>query len=656
MYGTIVPTPEMIEGPWQARKLLEEIQNIGAIAVDTETTGLQRWKDHVVYWSMAIGNRRWCLDRAALPTFRKFLQDPDRTLIFQNVNYDRWMLKNSGVDLHTYEGKSTRKIYRCWDTAVMHCLYLDNQFHDLKYMARKLLNLEMASFRKTFGGSKKDTGKLLKQCYETDPKRVIDYASLDAWATFKIHEKLLKKLNEMETENGGTLLDYYYELEMPNHDVLWQMERHGSLINMDYLQEVIPKVEEAMYNIQREIAKLAGRIINIGSTKQLVDLWYRKGDDGNWYDRKSNEKLKSFALTSGGASGDRQPCTDKDALERRYEHGCVYAKLIRQWRDLQKSVDTYMIGMAKRCDMEGRIHTSFNQHIVKTGRLSSSDPNLQNIPAAYKDKYKIRNIFVAPDGFTIGCADYAQLEMRIVASIADEKGMIKAILEGRDQHCWNVHRMFGVPYDEAYEAKRAKDAKEDLTPRQQELCKLRDDAKTIGFGVLYGEGPWKLSADLECTLDEAKAKLAAFFDGNPAIKHLQEDIIYYGEGSGYVLTPMGRRRQLPGLQEKARSYKTWAAAKRAGVNMPIQGHAAEIVKAAQIRIYEDDYLWDAGVRMNLQVHDELCSEWPKEIAREKDAVDLWTHYMANPFGDSVAALQVPLDADLNFGPSWMHAK
>ena len=246
--------------------------------------------------------------------------------------------------------------------------------------------------------------------------------------------------------------------------------------------------------------------------------------------------------------------------------------------------------------------------------------------------------------------------MRIVASIANERGMIDAILEGRDQHCWNVHRMFGVPYEEAFEAKQAKDAKQTLTARQAELCKLRDDAKTIGFGVLYGEGPWKLSADLECSLDEAKAKLAAFFDGNPAIKQLQDDIIYYGEGSGYVLTPMGRRRQLPGLCEKARSYKTWAEAKRAGVNMPIQGHAAEIVKAAQIRIYEDDYLWDSGVRMNLQVHDELCSEWPEEIAAEKDAVDLWTNYMANPFGDKVEALQVPLSADISFGPSWMYAK
>ena len=649
MLSTVrIPKPVMIEGAAEARRLREKIANCPIMAVDTETTGIDRPRDHVVFWSMSDGKNRWCLDRAALPSFKAFLEDPERDLVFQNANFDAWMLLNSGVDL---SANGHRTNYRRYDTAVMHCLYKDNEPHDLKSMCAKYLSVGMQSFRKTFDSSEKDTGKKLLQFYETDPKRVIDYASLDAWATFKMYEYLTEQLEQMPLPTGGTLLDYYFDLEVPMTEILWQMERQGAFIDTDYLADQIPTLEDEMLQVRRTIAQAAGRVINPNSPTQLVDLFYTQDANGKWLDDQGNPPVK---MTSGGASGNKKPSVDVECLNYRAEMGCDLAQKLLRYRKLSKITGTYMVGVLRLVTDINRLHTSFNQHVTATGRLSSSAPNLQNWPRPGKDEFGIRKAVIAPPGHVLGVADYGQLEMRIVASAANEGKMIEAIKAGRDMHAWTAFQMFNTPYEEILAAKKADDAGGTLTAMQKDLLELRAQAKTVGFGTLYGEGPRKLAQQLGIEYMEAKAVLASYFRGYPSIKGFFDWNEDRTKELGYALTPLGRRRRIP--QIHLGGGASYAEGVRAANNFPIQGHAAELTKLAQIRIFEDDAMWNAGVRMTLQVHDEIVAEIPEHISMDPDFQAAWNGHMQFPFGPGIDALAVPLEADIHFGKNWTEAK
>lgn len=650
MLSTVrIPKPEMVEGAAQARRLREKIQNVGIMAVDTETTGIDRPRDHVVFWSMSDGKSRWCLDRAALPEFKAFLEDPARDLVFQNANFDAWMLLNSGVDL---SAKGPRTNYRRYDTAVMHCLYKDNEPHDLKSMSGKYLGVPMVSFRKTFDSSEKDTGKKLLEFYKSDPQKVIDYASLDAWATFKLYERLTHELDQMALPTGGTLLDYYFDLEVPMTEILWQMERQGAYIDTKYLATQIPGIEDEMLSVRRLIAQAAGRVINPNSPAQLVELFYKQKANGDWIDDDGRAPIK---MTGGGSSGNRKPSVDVEVLKFRAETGCSLAQKLLRYRKLTKITGTYMIGVLRLVTDLNRLHTTFNQHVTATGRLSSSSPNLQNWPRPGKDEFGIRNAIIAPPGHVLGVADYGQLEMRIVASLANETKMIDAIKAGRDMHAWTAFQMFNVPYDEILAAKKADDAEGVVpTAMQKDLLEYRAQAKTVGFGTLYGEGPRKLSQQLGIEYHEAKQILASYFVGYPAIKQFFDWNVGRTADLGYALTPLGRRRRIP--QIHLGSGASYAEGVRAANNFPIQGHAAELTKLAQIRLWEDDHMWNAGVRMTLQVHDEIVAEIPEHISMDPDFRQAWNDHMQFPFGPGKDALAVPLEADIHFGPTWTEAK
>lgn len=638
----------MIEGAAQARRLRDRIQNVGILAVDTETTGIDRPRDHVVFWSMSDGENRWCLDRAALPSFKAFLEDPDRDLVFQNANFDAWMLLNSGVDL---SARGHRTNYRRYDTAVMHCLFKDNEPHDLKSMSGKYLGVPMESFRKVFDAPEKDTGKKLLQFYETDPQRVIDYASLDAWTTFKLYELLTKKLDEMSLPTGGSLLDYYFDLEVPMTEILWQMERRGAYIDTEFLSNQVPILEDEMLQVRKDVAKAAGRLINPNSPTQLVDLFYAQDAKGRWLDKEGRAPIK---MTGGGSSGKKKPSVDVEVLDWRAEGGCDLSQRLLRYRKLSKITGTYMVGVLRLVTDANRLHTSFNQHVTATGRLSSSSPNLQNWPQPAKDEFKIRNAVIAPPGHVLGVADYGQLEMRIVASLANEGMMIDAIKAGRDMHSWTAFTMFGVPYEEVIAAVAAKDAGESLTQRQLDLVALRGQAKTVGFGTLYGEGPRKLAQQLGIDYMDAKAILKSYFVGYPAIRAFFDYNEEMTKELGYALTPLGRRRRIPQIHlQRGASY---AEGVRAANNLPIQGHAAELTKLAQIRLFEDDDMWNAGVRMTLQVHDEIVAEIPEHISLDPDFRDAWDGCMQYPYGPGIEPLAVPLEASIHFGPNWTEAK
>ena len=647
-----VPPAERVETVAQAQEVIEYVSRLPVIAVDTETTGLVRHKDHVVFWSMSDGQRRWCLTRNLLPYFRDFLEDPYREVVFQNAPFDMWMLLNSGVDMHRH----SRRSYRVIDTAVLHALVADNQDHDLKSMAKNILGIPMRSFRETFSSSETDTGEKLRQFYESDPMRVVNYASLDAYATYKLYQHFIEVLRGMEIENSPmfqNLFEYYNGIDRPMHAVLWEMERRGTLVNIPYLEERKPVLEAEMGQIRKDLAHFAGKVINPNSNPQLLGLFYSY-KNGKWLDQAGNPPIK---MTDGGASGNRKPSVDEKVLEERISrYGCKVSILILKFRGLAKLHGTYMEGLEKRADSNGRIHTSFTQHVAATGRLSSRDPNLQNLPRPENDAAKIRQAFMAESGYVLGDSDQAQLEVRIGASWANERKMIEAILAGRDMHCWNAHVMFHLPYEDLKAAYDAKEAHLSLTEHQKVLCGKRTAGKTTGFGVMYGMQSTRLAADLGVSEGEAQAYLDAYFSGYPGLAKRYEQNILFGRQNGYVVTPLGRRRWIPQLQMSRIHRGVYNEGVRAANNMPIQGHAAELIKCAQIRIFEDDDMWESGVRQVLQVHDEIIGEIPNDVAADLNFKARWERYMEYPFGDDVQALAVPLRAELRYGKTWLEAK
>jgi len=630
--------------------LLHELRDTLLLAIDTETTGLPRTKgvkqeaSVVVFWSLSDGINRWCLSRAVLPHFKKFLEDPNRSFIFHNVNFDRWMLLNSGVDF----ANGGRTNFRCFDTQVMHAIRFDNQPHGLKECMLSMFGLEMVSFRKTFNSAETDIGKKLRGFYQTDPYKVIAYASLDAWATYQLFFELIDELAAFPSA-FGTLMDYYVELEQPMHDVLWHMERRGTLLDCDRAIATIDELDKQRNEFRKKIAHLVGRVINPDSNPQIIGLFYKKVG-GVWLDDKGEKPKK---LTDGGESGNKQPSIDEEVLAERAKGGCEISKLLLEFRYLGK-MGSYIKQYLKLSDDEGRIHTSYYQHTASTGRLSSREPNLENVPKD-DDTFEIRKLFIAPPGYVIGDSDYGQLEMRIAASEADETKMLVPIQEGRDMHSWTAHLMFQVPYEDIIDAINRKDTNQELNEYHKKLLKLRGKAKVINFEVLYGATAYKLSTELGISVEEADDILTLYWEAYPNLLSYFDGVKNFCDEHYYVITCFGRIRQIAQVKSEFYSRKDYNKGMRAAGNHPIQGHAAEITKAAQIRIFFDRWFWEQGVRMVNQVHDEIVLEVPEHLQHDVEFVDRYERYMTHPFGDHTQPLRVPLKADISFGSSWGHA-
>lgn len=388
---TLVPEAEMVEGRAAAKDLLWTIQNIPTIAADTETTGLLCHKDHTVFWSMSEGTKRWCLDRAALPIFKPFLEDPKRFLVFHDANYDSWMLKNSGVDL---SANGHRTNYRRLDTMVMHSLLENHLPHDLKYLCKEWLGVPMKTFRETFDDSEKDTGAKLLKAYEDNPEKVINYASLDAWATYKLYERFTKELDAMPA-GDGSMLDYYMDIEFKMTEVLWQMERRGVRVDVDYIAETVPVIEEEMARLKKKLARLAGKVININSHTQVRSLVFNKNAESEWVDDKGKTPVR---WTGGGKSGNRLPSTDDETMEMRAADGCPFAKVIQEYRSLSKTVGTNLIGYLRVMSDAGLLHTRYTQHVASTGRLSCLAPWC--LVQTKRGEFPISEVLVGDDVWT----------------------------------------------------------------------------------------------------------------------------------------------------------------------------------------------------------------------------------------------------------------
>jgi len=654
-----VPPVTWVDDPESFMQFARHVQDTRECAVDTETTGLNRARDHVKFWSACPDiNSRYCLSRDMLELFgQELASDLDLTWYFTNQNFDFAMMENSGIKAPKGD---------CYDTLAMDWLVDENRQgrHGLKETALDHLGLNMREFKEAFKGRKKGESipERLDRAMREDPDSAKSYAALDAWATFRVYHCLKEKLEQLHSMDGMCLWDYFQEVEMPFTRVLYNCCRRGVMVDIGYLTELSPKIEVEMVAIQKTINRIAGREVNIRSTPQLRDLFF------------DTLGLKPIKMTTGGDSGNRQPSTDESCLQIWADQGVEVAVLMLQYRELAKMKGTYVDGLRKWVDDDYRIHPTLTQHVTVTGRLSSVDPNLQNIPRPDGDKFGIRTAFIPKDKHALLVVDYEQLEMRLMAHFSQDPNMIDVIRKGWDIHAGTGSLMYNYDYDAIIAAGKKKKsnakAKEqglpytELTELEKGMIFARQAAKTIGFGLNYGEGPQKLGKSLGVGVEEAKALIQKYFAPYPRVREFIEGVHNYILDHAMVETILGRPRrfhELPAIGELLDKMSRWklpgsarknlAQAERQSVNSVIQGSAADVAKMAMIKCEFDHRLRNLGVEMLLQVHDELLFEVPEENVDEAKKIVL--ELMEHPFGDD---LLVPLNADAGVGFSWATAK
>ena len=653
----VIPPAEWIETDQQLAEMGQYLVNSGmenGIAYDTETTGLDIATDIPLMLSFSDGFRRFAMEAKWLHSGwvkDGILQNKQLTKIGTNTKFDMHMSANAGVEL----------LGPIEDTIPMSWLHNENRFgHGLKDTAKDYCGIKMVEFKEVFPMRKasktvqaETPGEAIRRVL-ADPEgraKAIEYSGLDAYASHRVRSYLKDRLRAETIRQGGySLWDHYQNWEVPFTTVLWNMERRGFTICTGHLRTQMGPMEKAMLEIEGEIAKAAGWVVNINSTKQLRKLLF---------DQLGYEPVK---YTDGGTTGNKQPSTDEEVLDTLAMRGCPVSKLIREHRKISKIYGTYIEGLLGWVDKDLRIHTTLNQAGTVTGRLASRDPNLQNIPRPKTDKFRIREAFTAAPGKRLVVADYDQLEMKLMAHFSGDPRMVEAIRLGKDLHCVTVSLMFGEDYDAVYAAKKATDP----TPEQEILLMKRQSAKAVGFGLIYGIGPLKLAGQLTdelkrtVTKEEAANDIKRYFAAFPGVESFIKKTHQYCHGTEFVQTILGRKRRLPqinarGGQSADEDAKGIVAeARRQSVNSIIQGTAADVAKAAMIQAEYDPVLQSLGADLLLQVHDELIFEVDDEpdiVAQVKKRV---TEIMENPFGDF--KMNVPLTTEAHDGYTWTEAK
>ncbi|MBM3513145.1 MAG: DNA polymerase I, partial [Alphaproteobacteria bacterium] len=588
----------------------------GWVAVDTETDGLDAVRAKLVGVSLCIEPGKACyiplrhgsagpagqLDlggekpppqvpfKDAIAALKPLLEDPAVLKIGHNVKYDAHIFETVGISVAPVD-----------DTIVM-SFVLDGakHGHGMDELAQIHLGHATIKFSDVCGSGKSQI------TFDRVPlDKATQYAAEDADVTRRFHRLLKPRLR------AESLLTIYEALERPLIGILRQMERKGVLVDAKVLKALGDDFAKRAADLERDIHKLAGEEFNVGSPKQLGEILFER------MSLQGGKKGKTGAYS-----------TDASVLEDLAAQGHDLPARVLDWRQLSKLKSTYTDALVACINPDtGRVHTSFSQTIASTGRLSSTEPNLQNIPIRTEDGRKIRTAFVARKGTKLLSADYSQIELRLVAHVADIKAMKQAFKNGEDIHAATASAMFGVPI-------------KDMTPE------LRRRAKAINFGIIYGISGFGLARNLGIPRAEAQAFIAAYFDKFPEIQTYMDRAKDEAKSRGFVMTPFGRRCWVPGISDKNQAVRNFA--ERQAINAPIQGGAADIIKQAMVRL--PTALRDAGLKadMLLQVHDELVFEVPdSEIDATKTVV---TKVM-----ESAAHLSVPLVVDTGVGANWGEA-
>jgi len=584
-----------------AKALGRSLEGLTELAFDTETTGLDAleaemvgfslsWEAHTAYYVALPADRAEA--QTWLELFRPRWEDSAVTWIGHNLKYDYQILANYGIRL-----TGTLR-----DTMLAHYLIEPDQRHGMDALAQNYLGYTPISIETLIGPK----GKNQKSMRDVPAAEVAEYAAEDADVTWQLHETFKPKLAEAGLE--GVL----HGMEAPLVPVLADMERAGMAVDLEGLARYSVELGEDSARLEAEVRELAGVDFNLGSPKQLGEVLF--------------DRLKLDPKAKKTKTG--QYATGEEVLENfRKEHPIV-DKLL-EWRQVGKLKSTYVDALPELVNPRtGRIHTTFNQAVAATGRLSSTNPNLQNIPIRTERGQRVRDLFVAGgDDRVLLSADYSQIELRVIASMSGDAGMIGAFLSGEDIHAATASKVFGVPLG-------------DVTREQ------RSQAKTVNFGIIYGVSAFGLSQQSSLSRTEAKEVIEQYFATYPGIKKYIDDQVAAARAKGYVETLLGRRRYLRDIDSRNQAVR--GHSERNAINAPIQGTAADIVKLAMIRIH--DRLQREGLKspMILQVHDELVFD---AYTSEVDAL----RELVKSEMESAFALKVPLVAETGAGRTWLQA-
>ena len=567
-----------------------DTETTSTVAIDAELVGLSfSVKEHEAFYVPIPAEREKA--QHIVNIFKPLYEDEHILKIGQNLKYDLEVLRNYGVEL---KGPM-------WDTMIAHYLIQPELRHNMDYMAEIYLHYQTVHIDELIGAK----GKNQRSMRDLDPKDVYEYACEDADITLQLKNKLEPELKEHDCEK------LFYEIEMPLMPVLAEMEMNGVCLDTDSLSETSKQFTQRMLDIEQKIYELAGEQFNIASPKQVGDILFGK--------MKIIEKPKK---TKTG-----QYVTSEDVLQQlRNKHEIV--GLILEHRGLKKLVGTYIDALPKLINPRtGHIHTSFNQTVTATGRLSSSDPNLQNIPIRGEDGKEIRKAFIPEPGCLFFSADYSQIELRVMAHLSQDPQMIEVFREGKDLHAATAANIYKKPIEEVTRDERTK-------------------SKRANFGIIYGITVFGLAERLDIPRDEAKMLIDGYFATFPEVRDYMEKSKEIARKQGYVTTLFGRRRYLPDINSANSVVRGFA--ERNAINAPIQGTAADIIKVAMIHIFQRFKAEGIRSKMILQVHDELnFSVLPEEKERVEHIV---LEEMQNAFH-----MAVPLVADSGFGVNWLEA-
>lgn len=590
----------LVDNEEKRRDLLQILFTSKIFSLDTETTSIEAIDAELVGMSFSVKeNEAYYIpipsdfDEAQkiVNEFKQLLEDENIEKIGQNIKYDMIVLNRYGVNI---KGK-------IFDTMIAHYVIQPEIHHNMDYLAEIYLNYKTIKIDELIGPK----GKNQKNMRDLDPHDIYRYACEDADVTLKLKNILEKELVKNNAEK------LFLEIEMPLVPVLVNMETNGVRIDPEALKQTSVHLTARMNEIEKEIYQLADEEFNISSPKKVGEILFEK--------LKLNEKAKK---TKTG-----QYVTSEEVLESLRSKHPIVDKILG-FRGLKKLLSTYIDSLPLLINKRtGKIHTSFNQTVTSTGRLSSSNPNLQNIPIRNEDGKEIRKAFIPDDGCKFFSADYSQIELRIMAHLSQDKNMIDAFNEGNDIHAATASKLYKRPIADITRDERSK-------------------AKTANFGIIYGISVFGLAERMNVSRQEAKELIEGYFTTYPQIKEYMDKSIEVAREQGYIETIFGRKRFLPDINSRNAVVRGYA--ERNAINAPIQGSAADIIKVAMINIYNRFQSESLKSKMILQVHDELnFSVYPNE---EEIVQKIVVEEMEKAY-----KMRVPLNADSGWGNNWLEA-
>lgn len=627
-------TYELVQDEAALQAWVDTARNAGFVAFDTETTSLNAMRAQLVGFSLSTVPGQACyvpvghveavsdeLDLggdqgggddgalkqidmvAGLRVLKDLIEDPSILKVAQNAKYDLLVLRRA---MEKYLPDESPLAPVAIDDSMLMSYVLDagRNKHGLDDLSFRHLDHENIKYEAVVGKGKKQISFA-----EVPLEAALDYAAEDADMTGRLHANFKRRLV------GERMATVYETIERPLVPVIVEMERAGIRADAETLKDLSKDFAKRMAELEIKAYELAGEEFNVGSPKQLGEILFDKmGLEGG-------KKGKTGAYT-----------TSADVLDELAAQGHELPQNILEWRQMQKLKSTYADALVEQINPDtGRVHTSYGMAIAQTGRLSSNDPNLQNIPVRTEEGRKIRAAFMADKGNKLVSLDYSQIELRVVAHVAGEEALIEAFRDGQDIHAMTASQVFNVPI-------------EGMDPT------MRRNAKAINFGIIYGISAFGLANNLNIGRDEARDYIAAYFERYPAIKRYMEDTREEAKEAGHVDTIFGRRIHLRGIKDKNQAVRGFA--ERQAINAPIQGAAADIIKRAMIRVPGALAKHDFQSKMLLQVHDELLFEAPE--GEVDNLIEAMRDVMENAAAPAVN-MSVPLVADAGVGDTWNEA-